>query len=94
MLTMKDRSKTRNRVLKGATIIQSVTSSEISCLMRNQSEQGAELKVAPDAPDSNSFKLYVAVDGFAYDCVVRWRRNDKIGVEFVGRGPKPKHHYG
>jgi hypothetical protein len=91
---MKDRNKIRNRVLKGATIIQSITSSEIACVMRNQSEVGAELKVAPDAAISNSFQLYVAVDGLAYDCVVRWRRNDKIGVEFVGRGPKPKHHYG
>jgi hypothetical protein len=91
---MKDRNQIRKRVLKGAAVIQSVATSEISCVMRNQSEQGAELKVPPDAVVPNSFQLYVAVDGIAYDCVVRWRRNDRIGVEFVGRGPKPKHHYG
>ena len=91
---MKDRNEIRKRVLKGATIIQGITNSEISCVMRNQTEKGAELKVAPDAAVSNGFQLYVPVDGVAYDCVVRWRRNDKIGVEFVGRGPKPKHHYG
>jgi hypothetical protein len=91
---MKDRNQIRKRVLKGAAVIQSVATSEISCVMRNQSEQGAELRVPPDAVVPNSFQLYVAVDGIAYDCVVRWRRNDKIGVEFVGRGPKPKHHYG
>ena len=91
---MKDRNEIRKRVLKGATIIQGVTNSEIGCVMRNQTEKGAELKVAPDSAVSNGFQLYVPVDGVAYDCVVRWRRNDKIGVEFVGRGLKPKHHYG
>jgi hypothetical protein len=91
---MKDRSKVRKRVLKGAAIIQSVTTSEINCVLRNQSELGAELKVPPDAAVPNSFQLYVAVDGIAYDCVVRWRNGDRIGVEFVGRGPKPRHHYG
>jgi len=91
---MKDRNQIRKRVLKGAAVIQSITTSEISCVMRNQSEQGAELKVPPDTVVPNSFQLYVAVDGIAYECVVRWRRNDRIGVEFVGRGPKPKHHYG
>ena len=91
---MQDRNEIRKRVLKGATIIQGVTNSEIGCVMRNQTGKGAELKVAPDSAVSNDFQLYVPVDGVAYDCVVRWRRNDKIGVEFVGRGPKPKHHYG
>ena len=91
---MKDRRSPRQRVLKGATIIQSVTTSEIECVLRNQTENGAELKVPQGAMVPSSFQLYVAVEGIAYDCVVRWRRNDKIGVEFVGRGPKPKHHYG
>ena len=31
---MKERRSTRQRVLKGATIIQSVTASEIECVMR------------------------------------------------------------
>jgi hypothetical protein len=91
---MKDRSTRRKRVLKGATIIQGITTSEIECVMRNQTEHGAELEVPLGAIVPDSFQLYVAVEGIAYDCVVRWRRSDQVGVEFVGRGPKPRHHYG
>ena len=38
--------------------------------------------------------LYVPLDGIAYRAVVRWRKNDRVGVEFVGIEPKPKFHYG
>jgi len=91
---MDKRSKIRKRVLKGATIIQSISASEISCVLRNQSEAGGELKLPADTAVPNGFQLYVPVDGIAYQCVIRWRRGDKLGVEFVGRGPKPKLHYG
>jgi len=75
-------------------VIPGLSRSEIPCVMRNQSKSGAELKVPADAPLPPSFQLYVPVDGVAYDCVLRWRRNERVGVEFVGRGPKPKLHYG
>jgi len=91
---MKERREARSRVLKGATVIQGTGRSEIGCVMRNQSETGAELKVAADAAIPPSFQLYVPVDGVAYECQVRWRRRDRLGVEFVGRGPKPRFHYG
>ena len=91
---MKERRETRSRVLKGATVIPDLSRSGIPCVMRNQSQSGAELKVPADAPLPQSFQLYVPVDGVAYDCVLRWRRNERVGVEFVGRGPKPKLHYG
>ena len=38
----------RQRVLKGATIITSIHTSEIPCVIRNQHANGAELKVAAD----------------------------------------------
>ncbi|RVD67214.1 PilZ domain-containing protein, partial [Mesorhizobium sp. M4A.F.Ca.ET.029.04.2.1] len=37
---------------------------------------------------------YVPVDGVAYRSEVRWRRNDRVGVQFCGTEPKPKLHYG
>jgi hypothetical protein len=91
---MKDRRETRSRVLKGASVILGTGRSEISCVMRNQTAEGAELKVPPEAAIPSSFQLYVPVDGVAYACELRWRRKDRIGVEFVGRGPKPRFHYG
>jgi hypothetical protein len=40
------------------------------------------------------FILYVPTDGVAYQTVLRWRRNDRMGVQFTGTLPKPRLHYG
>jgi hypothetical protein len=86
--------KHRQRVLKGATIILSINHSEISCTMRNQHESGAELKVPLGVGIPAEFLLYVPADGVAYRSVVRWRKNDRIGIQFTGTQSKPKLHYG
>ncbi|MER8503624.1 PilZ domain-containing protein [Mesorhizobium sp. M0833] len=84
----------RQRVLKRATIIISITSSEISCTMRNQHAGGAELKLPAETRIPTEFLLYVPVDGVAYRSVVRWRKNEKVGIQFTGVEPKPRLHYG
>ena len=84
----------RQRVLKGGTIITGIQNSEVSCTLRNQHEGGAELKIPLEARVPDRFLLYVSVDGIAYRCDVRWRRNDRLGVQFTGTEPKPKLHYG
>lgn len=84
----------RARVLKGATIILDVKLSEINCVIRNQNAGGAELKVPIEAVLPEKFLLYVPVDRTAYRVVLRWRRNDRVGVQFVGTEPKPRLHYG
>jgi hypothetical protein len=90
----KHRRDHRQRVLKGGTIITGIQNSEIGCVLRNQHEGGAELKVPPEARIPDRFLLYVPADGVAYRSEVRWRRNDRIGVKFTGTEPKPKLHYG
>ncbi|TGS80988.1 PilZ domain-containing protein, partial [Mesorhizobium sp. M2D.F.Ca.ET.178.01.1.1] len=77
-------------MLKCGSIITGIQNSEISCTLRNQNDGGAELKVAPDAHVPDRFLLYVPVDGVAYPSEVRWRRNDRVGVQFCGTEPKPK----
>jgi hypothetical protein len=85
---------TASALLKGGTIITGIQNSEISCTLRNQHEGGAELKVAPESRVPDHVLLYVPVDGIAYRSKVRWRRNDRIGIQFTGTEPKPKPHYG
>ncbi|TIX27559.1 PilZ domain-containing protein, partial [Mesorhizobium sp.] len=70
----------RPRVLKGGSIITGISNSEVGCMLRNQHEGGAELKVTLEARVPDRFLLYVPLDGIAYRCEVRWRRNDRIGV--------------
>lgn len=88
------RQDRRQRVLKGGTILTTITNSEVRCTIRNMTKGGAELKVGVDARVPREFLLYVPVDGIAYRAVVRWRREDRVGVEFTGTEPKPRWHYG
>ena len=84
----------RPRVLKGGSVITGIQNSEIAVTLRNQHAGGAELKIPIEARIPDRFLLYVPLDGVAYRCEVRWRRNDRIGVQFTGTEPKPKLHYG
>ncbi|ESY72635.1 PilZ domain-containing protein [Mesorhizobium sp. M0051] len=84
----------RPRVLKGGSIITGISNSEVGCTLRNQHESGAELKIPLEARVPDRFLLYVPLDGIAYRCEVRWRHNDRLGVQFTGTEPKPRLHYG
>lgn len=84
----------RQRVLKGATILNGIKKSEIACTIRNMHSDGAELKVPLETPVPREFLLYVPVDGVAYRCSLRWRNKDRAGVTFTGTEPKPSWHYG
>ena len=88
------RDKRRQRVFKGATILTGMTRSEVTCTVRNMHDGGAELRVSVDARVPDEFLLYVPTDGIAYKAVLRWRREDRVGVMFTGRERKPHWHYG
>ena len=94
MAEEQNRSQHRQRVLKGATILTGITNSEVKCTVRNMHSKGAELKVPIEARVPDEFLLYVPIDGIGYKSVVRWRRDDRVGVEFMGTEPKPHWHYG
>ncbi|RWA68978.1 PilZ domain-containing protein [Mesorhizobium sp.] len=88
------RGKHRQRVLKGAAILTGINNSEVACTVRNMHPGGAELKVPIEACVPDQFLLYVATDGIGYKAIIRWRHEDRIGVEFTGTEPKPRWHYG
>ena len=84
----------RQRVLKGASILNGINRSEIGCSIRNMHGDGAELKILPEADVPQQFLLYVPVDGVAYRAELCWRKRGRAGVRFVGTEPKPVWHYG
>lgn len=79
-----DRRGHRNRVLKGATILVDVNTSEIKCMVRNMHADGAELRLPSGVQVPAEFLLYVPVDGVAYRSVVRWHDQGRVGIEFMG----------
>ena len=76
----------REFVLKEATII--TNGVRIGCSVRNQHEQGAELRVAANTGIPERFLLEVPADDTTYRALVRWRRNDRIGVALYSNAPK------
>jgi hypothetical protein len=81
-------------VFKGASILNGLKNSEIACVVRNMHTSGAELKVAAEIPVPQEFLLYVPVDGVAYQCALRWRAKDRVGIAILGTAAKPSWHYG
>ena len=88
------RREHRQRVLKGASILNGITNSEVSCMIRNMNKGGAELRISVESRIPQEFLLYVPTDGIAYQCVLAWRAGDRVGVKFTGTAPKPHWHYG
>jgi hypothetical protein len=88
------RRKRRQRVLKGASILQTINDNEIKVTVRNMHDEGAELLVPVGVQIPLEFLLYVPADGTGYRSTVRWRDGDRVGVHFTGREPKPRWHYG
>jgi hypothetical protein len=84
----------RQRVLKGASILDGIDNSEIACAVRNMHENGAELRVPAEASVPAEFLLYIPLDRIAYRCELRWRVGTRAGVKFNGTAPKPHWHYG
>jgi len=73
------RSHPRTAVLKDGTIITEDTT--IACSVRNQHAHGAELRVEPGVVVPERFVLHVPADGVEYRAVVRWRKNERLGVQ-------------
>jgi PilZ domain len=77
---MENRSATRQRVLKGATI--EFGGGGIDCTIRNMSASGAMLDVISPVGIPEHFGLVVPTDGKHLPCQVVWRKEKRIGVTF------------
>lgn len=93
-MNQNDRASHRSRVLKQGSIIRGINHSEFPCIIRNMSENGAELKVGIDQEVPEEFLLYVRHDGMAYRCKKVWRDGTRVGVAITGTDAKPAWHYG
>lgn len=78
------RSDARPIVHKAGTI--SSGNQSIECTIRNQHAQGAELRVDAEADIPETFMLHVPADGVTYRAVLRWRKKERVGVQFYASG--------
>jgi hypothetical protein len=54
----------------------------IDCVVRNLSDTGAALEVASPLGIPQAFNLLISGDRTTYQCEVRWRKENRIGVAF------------
>lgn len=73
------RAHPRPVVLKDGVIL--AEGLNISCSIRNQHPHGAELRVEPGVVVPERFVLLVHADDARYRAVVRWRKNERLGVQ-------------
>jgi hypothetical protein len=74
------RAAARHRVLKSGTI--EFNGGAIDCVVRNSSDTGAALEVASPLGIPPTFNLLIPGESIPYQCVVRWRKENRIGVAF------------
>lgn len=84
--SLERRLHAREFVLKEAVIVGG--GARIGCSVRNQHEHGAELRVGAQEQIPDRFLLEVPADGAAYNAVVRWRRNERLGVQIFSNAMK------
>lgn len=61
-------------------------SEPLSCIVRDVSKDGARIEIT----DATTFvpkdlKVHVSDTGMTFECILRWRRGNQIGLEFVMR---------
>jgi hypothetical protein len=76
-----NRAAARHRVLKSGTI--EFGGGAIDCVVRNLSDTGAALEVASPLGIPEVFNLLISGDRATYQCEVRWRKENRIGVAFT-----------
>ncbi len=76
------REDRRNKTFLGGKIILNKDGSVIDCLVRNKSDKGCQVIVASQHGIPDEFELKIGTTGERLQCIVAWRRNDKIGLEF------------
>jgi hypothetical protein len=76
------RSKTRPRTLKGAKIVFADGTNVIDCIIRNRSQDGAQLKVPSIVGIPDQFELHETATGERHVVTVIWRKVGLLGVKF------------
>ena len=82
------RKDPRRRVLKDGKIVSHQLHGAIDVRIRDLSQSGALLEVPMATLIPSEYGLLVVSDGKVYPSVTRWRKGDRMGVEFTGP-PKP-----
>lgn len=75
----------RSRVLIGGKILLENLGMSMDCRMRDLTDEGARIVLAPGILTPDHFELINLRDGVFYSCAVIWRDPPQLGVKFETR---------
>lgn len=78
------RKELRRKVLKDGKIVSPSLHGSIDVRIRDLSQSGALIEVEVGTVLPASYGLVVVSEGKVYPSSTRWRRGDRVGVEFAG----------
>jgi hypothetical protein len=56
----------------------------IDCVIKDESDRGALVRTSTFTPVADKLFLFERKSGKVYECQVRWRKGDLIGLHFIG----------
>jgi hypothetical protein len=80
----RDRKAPRRRVLKDGKIVSPTLHGAIDVRIRDLSASGALVEIAVGTKLPDSYGFLVVSESKVYPAVTRWRRGDRLGIEFTG----------
>jgi hypothetical protein len=80
----RERKDPRRRVLKDGKIVSPTLHGSLDVKIRDLSASGALLEIPFATLLPDSYGLLVVSESKVYPAVTRWRRGDRLGLEFTG----------
>jgi hypothetical protein len=84
----RDRKEPRRKVLKDGKIVSPTLHGALDVRIRDLSPSGALIEIPVGTLLPTSYGLLVVSESKVYPATTRWRRGDRLGMEFTGP-PKP-----
>ena len=78
------RREIRRRVFKGAKLVFNNGYGSVECVVRNQSDHGARLRLGDSIAAPSRFEVHIAGDGAPRPARACWRTQTEIGIAFIG----------
>jgi hypothetical protein len=73
----------RTQMIKSGRIVTADSSATIDCIVCDLTNLGAGLRVSPGDYVPDFFELIFDSRLFSRSCQVRWKHNERLGVEFT-----------
>ncbi len=83
-MTQELRESPRRRVIKQAKVVYGNFLFVLECYVRDLSPTGARIKIRDTSEVPDECHLFIPSEYLIYKCVVRWKKDGEIGLEFEG----------